>query len=743
MVSAVGSFVGGTVSIVGLMFIAPPLAQVMIAIGPSVEVVLMLLALSVIAVVSAGSRVKTVVMVALGLLLGTIGLDNLTGVARFTFGNTSMAAGLSFTSLAIGLFGVSEILINLEKTDTIKAIQPKLKDLVPRWNDLRDSAPAVGRASVIGFIFGIIPGVSHVVSTFVSYAVEKRLSAHPERFGHGAIEGVAGPETANNAVTGTAMIPLLALGIPSIPATAILLSALTIHGVQPGPLLLTDHPEVFWSLVASMYIGNVILLILNLPLVGIFVNLLRIPYAWLVPIILIVSVIGVYSVNFSAADIWIMVISGGAGYILRKFGYEMAPLLAGARARRPPGDELSPGAYHVERQLCDLRGSRIDHRADLRVRPRRDGSSAGMGVWISQVDCRRGGGRMNEAAAATAKLAPAQEARPLRVAVVGIGWWSDVLADAARRSGAVEIASCFTRSDDKRGAFAAKYGCRAATSFEEILADRDIEAIVNTTPNGAHLETTRQAAQAGKHVFLDKPIANTVAEGSEIARVCEAAGIVLALGYQRRRERQFRWIKAEIDAGRFGRLVQADANISRDRLGKIDLSSWRYQASGMPGGVMLQIGIHYVDVLEMLIGKVARVSGVAAQLVLPGDNPDVAAMILEHENGAVSTLGASYASASEYYMMNVYGKEASAYYDAFSGLRHLRRGDGAPRAVAVAANDTIREELEEFVACIRHGGRPETDGWWGARNLAVVMAGILSAREGHAVEVESLLSGAP
>jgi putative tricarboxylic transport membrane protein len=157
--------------------------------------------------------------------------------------------------------------------------------------------------------------------------VEKRLSKHPEQFGKGAIAGVAGPETANNAVTGTAMIPLLALGIPSIPATALLISALTIHGVQPGPLLLTDHPEVFWALVASMYIGNVILLILNLPLVGIFVNLLRIPYSWLVPIILIISVIGVYSVNFSTTDIWIMVISGVIGYVLRKFGYEMAPLL--------------------------------------------------------------------------------------------------------------------------------------------------------------------------------------------------------------------------------------------------------------------------------------------------------------------------------------------------------------------------------------------------------------------------------
>jgi putative tricarboxylic transport membrane protein len=327
MIAALGSFVGGTFSILGLMFIAPPLAKVMIAIGPSVEVVLILLALAVISVVSAGSRIKTATMLVLGLLLGTVGLDNLTGTARFTFGNANLAGGLSFTALAIGLFGVSEILINLEKTAAIKAIRPKLRELVPRWKDLRDSAPAVGRASIIGFIFGIIPGVSHVVATFVSYAVEKRFSRHPEEFGKGAIAGVAGPETANNAVTGTAMIPLLALGIPSIPATALLLSALTIHGVQPGPLLLTDHPEVFWGLVASMYIGNVMLLILNLPLVGIFVNLLRIPYAWLVPIILIVSIIGVYSVNFSVADIWLMVLSGGAGYVLRKFGYEMAPML--------------------------------------------------------------------------------------------------------------------------------------------------------------------------------------------------------------------------------------------------------------------------------------------------------------------------------------------------------------------------------------------------------------------------------
>lgn len=325
--------------------------------------------------------------------------------------------------------------------------------------------------------------------------------------------------------------------------------------------------------------------------------------------------------------------------------------------------------------------------------------------------------------------------RKVRAAVVGIGWWSDVLADAVQRGDSIEIAACYTRSSDKRSAFAAKYRCRAAASYEELLADPDIEAVINTTPNGAHLHTTRLAAEAGKHVFLDKPIANTAADGYEIARLCQHAGVVLALGYQRRRENHFRWIRDEIAAGRFGRLVQAECNISRDRLGKIDLTSWRYQAAGMPGGVMLQIGIHYVDVLEMLMGPVRRVSAAAAQLVLPGDNPDVANLILEHDSGAISNLTASYASASEYYMMNVYGKEASAYYDVFGGLRHLRRGDPGPRAVTVPANDAIREELDEFAACVRSGGSPETDGWWGSRNLAVIMAGVASAREGRAVDV--------
>jgi predicted dehydrogenase len=321
-----------------------------------------------------------------------------------------------------------------------------------------------------------------------------------------------------------------------------------------------------------------------------------------------------------------------------------------------------------------------------------------------------------------------------------MGWWSDVLADAIKRSNELEIVACFTRSPEKRSAFAAKYGCRAAASYEEMLGDPSIEAIINTTPNTVHRETAEAAARAGKHVFLDKPIANTVREGQAIADVCKQAGVVLALGYQRRRETHFRWIKAEIEAGRFGKLVQAECNISRDRLGRFDLSSWRYTAAGMPGGVMLQIGIHYVDVLEFLMGPIKSVSARLAQLVLPGDNPDVANMILQHENNALSNLTASYASASEFYMMNIYGKEASAYYDLFSGLRHLKRGETTARAVPTESNDTIREELEEFAHCVRTGTQPETDGYWAARNLAVIKAGARSAREGRVVEVAEILA---
>jgi predicted dehydrogenase len=326
----------------------------------------------------------------------------------------------------------------------------------------------------------------------------------------------------------------------------------------------------------------------------------------------------------------------------------------------------------------------------------------------------------------------------MKVACIGMGWWSDVLADAIKRSGKLTIVSCFSRSEEKRKKFAAKYGCKAASSYEEILNDRSVEGVINTTPNGAHLQTTIAAAAAGKHTFLDKPIANTIADAVALTAACRKAKVVLALGYQRRREAHFRNIKHRISE--FGKLVNAEANISRDRLGKIDLTSWRYTAEGMPGGVMLQIGIHYTDVLEYLLGPVKAVSGQFVRLVLPGDNPDVASLVLEHENGALSTLNASYASASEYYLMNIYGKEATAFYDAHNGLRILKREKEKPEAVACKKNDPIVEELEEFAAAARGEAEPEMDGERGTTSLAVILAGIRSAREGRRVEVKEMLT---
>jgi predicted dehydrogenase len=327
----------------------------------------------------------------------------------------------------------------------------------------------------------------------------------------------------------------------------------------------------------------------------------------------------------------------------------------------------------------------------------------------------------------------------MNVACLGMGWWSDVLADAIKRSGKLRIVACFSRSAEKREAFAKKYGCRAARSYDEILQDKSIEAIINTTPNSVHRETTVAAAKAGKHTFLDKPIANTIADARALTEACRKAKVVLALGYQRRRETHFRWIRKQIQAGVFGKLVNAESNISRDRLGKIDLSSWRYTAEGMPGGVMLQIGIHYTDVLEYLLGPVKAVSGRFVRLVLPGDNPDVASLVMEHESGALSTLNASYASASEYYLMNIYGKEASAYYDMHEGLRWLKRGSDKSERLSTGKNDPLVEELEEFVRAVRGDGEPEMDGERGTASLAVLLAGIKSAREGRRVEVKEVL----
>jgi predicted dehydrogenase len=237
---------------------------------------------------------------------------------------------------------------------------------------------------------------------------------------------------------------------------------------------------------------------------------------------------------------------------------------------------------------------------------------------------------------------------------------------------------------------------------------------------------------------LDKPIANTIADGQAILRVCQEAGIVLSIGYQRRREGHVRWLRQQIEAGAFGQLVQAEGNISRDRLGQFDLTSWRYQAAGMPGGVMLQIGIHYTDILAYLLGPIVAVSARTAQLVLPGENPDVASLLLEHANGALSTLSASYASASEYYLLNIYGKDATAYYTWHDGLRYLQRGSTTPVAVPCPLGDTLVEEIEEFAACVRGEATPEVDGQRALASLAVIRAGLRSAQEGRRVMVAEI-----
>ncbi len=420
---------------------------------------------------------------------------------------------------------------------------------------------------------------------------------------------MAGPETANNATTGTAMIPLLALGIPSIPATAILLSALTIHGVQPGPLLLTDHPEVFWGLVASMYIGNVVLLMLNLPFVGLFVNLLRIPYGWLVPIILVISIIGVYSVNFKADRHLDHGAVGRRRLPAAQVRLRDGAAAAGARAGRPAGGEFP-------RWRLTMSGGSYATFADQAVADRHRtvaGAAAGscrlgLGLRLSQGDRRRGrsGRELGVSNLDWGRQQVMSEA-PLRVAVLGMGWWSDVLSDAIKRSNEIEIVACFTRSEDKRRAFAEKYGCRAAASYEEILARS-----LRSRPSSTRRPTTciwRPRARRPKPASTCSSTSRSptpCAKARPSPRSASKAGVVLALGYQRRRESHFRWIKSEIDAGRFGKLVQAECNISRDRLGQFDLSSWRYTAEGMPGGVMLQIGIHYVDVLEYPDGARSR-----------------------------------------------------------------------------------------------------------------------------------------
>jgi len=328
-IAAVGSYIAGTVSVVALMVLAPPLASFALRFGPPEYVGLLLLGLLVLAYMSGGSMRKSLAMAALGLLLGMVGIDHMTGFLRFAYGVVELGDGIGIVPVAVGLFGVSEILLSAGQAAPPKVFKPRLRDLPPSRQEWRDSWGPIGRGTVLGFLIGIIPGSAHVISTFVSYAMERRLSKHPERFGQGAIEGVAGPESANNSATSGSFVPMLALGVPSGAIPAVLMAAMMVHGVPPGPTLIQEQPALFWGFIASMYVGNVVLLILNLPLVGIFVNLLRIPYHFLYPAIIAFCVLGVYAVNSSVVDVLIMAAMGLLGYLLRKLNFEVAPIVLG------------------------------------------------------------------------------------------------------------------------------------------------------------------------------------------------------------------------------------------------------------------------------------------------------------------------------------------------------------------------------------------------------------------------------
>jgi putative tricarboxylic transport membrane protein len=302
-VAAMGSFVAGTLSIVALMFLAPPLAEFALRFGPPENFALMILGLLVLAYMSSGPMTRSLSMAALGLLLGMVGMDTMTGLFRFEYGLSELGDGIGIVPVAVGLFGISEILLSAGQNTKTNVRTPRLRELLPTWQEWRMSAAPIGRGTVLGFLIGIIPGPGHIISSFVSYSVERRLAKHPERFGLGAVEGVAGPESANNSATTGAFVPMLALGLPSGAVPAIMLAAMMIHGIAPGPMLIQEQPQLFWGVIASMYVGNVVLLILNLPLVGIFVNILRIPYSYLYPSLLAFATIGVYAVNNSVVDV--------------------------------------------------------------------------------------------------------------------------------------------------------------------------------------------------------------------------------------------------------------------------------------------------------------------------------------------------------------------------------------------------------------------------------------------------------
>jgi putative tricarboxylic transport membrane protein len=330
-ISAIASFVAGTVGVLGLMLIAPPLSRFALRFAPPEYFALMVLGLAMVVFLAGESMIKAMLAMFIGLWISTIGTDLFTGESRFTFGQAKLLGGVDFIAATVGVFAVSEVLVNLESKGggELFKVAKGLRNLLPTWQDLKDCRFAFINGSVIGFFIGALPGAGATVASFLSYGLEKAVSRHPEKFGTGVIEGVAAPEGANNADASGALVPLLTLGIPGGNTTAILLGGLILWGYKPGPLLIQEHPELFWGLVASMYIGNVMLLVLNLPLVPLFAQILRLPNYVLYPLIIGISIVGVYSVNNSLFDVWVMGLFGLLGYFMRKLDFPAAALILG------------------------------------------------------------------------------------------------------------------------------------------------------------------------------------------------------------------------------------------------------------------------------------------------------------------------------------------------------------------------------------------------------------------------------
>ncbi|NTU31509.1 tripartite tricarboxylate transporter permease [Brevibacillus sp. HB1.1] len=328
-IAAIGSFFAGLVSLVGLVFLAEPLSEVALKLSPADEFSLMILGLCALSGLAGKSVTKALMMTAFGLLIATIGLDNVSGVARFTFDMPELYSGLEFLTIAVGVFALGEVFKTILERDINEGEIAKISRILPTKQDLKESAGPILRGSLVGFFKGIVPGSGATLASFLAYLLEKKISKTPEKFGKGAIAGVAAPESANNAASGGAMIPLLTLGIPGTGTTAVLMGALIMYNVQPGPLLFEDHPSIAWGLIASMFIGNVMLLILNMPLVKVFAKLIETPPKYLIPMIVAISVFGVYAVRVSVFDLVLLLLCGLVGYFLAKNDFPMAPLVLG------------------------------------------------------------------------------------------------------------------------------------------------------------------------------------------------------------------------------------------------------------------------------------------------------------------------------------------------------------------------------------------------------------------------------